>query len=487
MDFLDDIKNKIARHANILKARHLSIRGSGLVANSLLLSRLWHVLRVNPAPEPWLQEVKSIVRKYVLPFWPAPAWTTTCLPRRYGGVGLIDIQDQSLALHFIYIQRLCAPRRVSDFLSPWIIKYYQQLTGHASLLPWFLFPSKFKSHLSKDPNMAHLSKLIARLPPLPLSSAWSSRWYLDLPLQDILPQNTDLPQLSSRYLLSDIVRWHLRRRCFIFYHHRQPPALSKVVQWLHDTRTDDAYATITLPNNIIIRLYRTHFMTPDIQPAAPPQSLMPSLSHWSLAITSSTTRPVLTLSLGQVRRSWHPNWQEMLNRPQPPQLIRPFSLCYPTFVWQQFWRLPLPSKSITAWWRILHDCVAYRVKLHRWQPSRYPSTECPICQTAPETLYHMIVDCPRKRPFWLDALSTYQLLGKFPTQASIWHALVQLRFTNGTTVPIPDLIRLGCILAVLWRHHWRCVIDEDFWSSEAALNTLLSDPLYSSFIPSETI
>lgn len=45
MDFLDDIKNKIARHANILKARHLSIRGSGLVANSLLLSRLWHVLR----------------------------------------------------------------------------------------------------------------------------------------------------------------------------------------------------------------------------------------------------------------------------------------------------------------------------------------------------------------------------------------------------------------------------------------------------------
>ncbi|CDS08471.1 hypothetical protein LRAMOSA09833 [Lichtheimia ramosa] len=96
----------------------------------------------------------------------------------------------------------------------------------------------------------------------------------------------------------------------------------------------------------------------------------------------------------------------------------------------------------------------------------------------------MIVDCPRKRPFWLDALSTYQLLGKFPTQASIWHALVQLRYTNGTTVPIPDLIRLGCILAVLWRHHWRCVIDDDFWSSEAALNTLLSDPLYSSFIPS---
>ncbi|KAG2192841.1 hypothetical protein INT47_012370 [Mucor saturninus] len=38
--FLDEVRLKILRHSNILRQRNLSLRGSGLVANSLLLSRL---------------------------------------------------------------------------------------------------------------------------------------------------------------------------------------------------------------------------------------------------------------------------------------------------------------------------------------------------------------------------------------------------------------------------------------------------------------
>ena len=407
------------------------------------------------------------------------------MPRKYGGVGLIDLQDQSLTLHFIYLQRLCARRRSSDFLSPWIIQYYQLLTGHAYLLPWFLFPSKFKSLLSKDPNMAHLSSLLTRLPPLPISSEWSGRWYLDRPLQDILPTNTDIPQLPNRYLLSDIVRWDPRRHCFIFYHHRLRPSLNKVVDWLNEIRIDQAYATITLPSDITIRLYRTDLMTPDYQPYDLPQSLLPSFSHWIQTVSQSTRCLVMALSLGHLRRIWHPSWTNVLNRPHPPQITRPLSLCYPTSIWKLFWRLPLPTKSITAWWRILHDCVAYRSKLHRWQPNRYSSATCPICQEAHETLQHMIVDCPRKRLFWIEALHAYHLLGTFPTQDSLWHAFIHLRSPHGSPLTPSILVRLGCILAVLWRHHWRCVIDDESWSNDAALNTLTSDNLYHSFIPTD--
>lgn len=118
-EFLNAIKIKIARHIQLLKGRSLSIRGSSMVANSLLLSRTWHVLRVVPAPAPWLAEIKKLVRSFVLPFWPAPAWTTICLPRRFGGTSIIDIEDQALALHFVYIQRLCHPPCTTNFLSPW--------------------------------------------------------------------------------------------------------------------------------------------------------------------------------------------------------------------------------------------------------------------------------------------------------------------------------------------------------------------------------
>ena len=73
-NFLDNIKSKIARHAQLLKARHLSIRGASTVANSLLLSRLWHVMRVIPLPQQWKQDIQRIVRSFLLPFWPTPAW-----------------------------------------------------------------------------------------------------------------------------------------------------------------------------------------------------------------------------------------------------------------------------------------------------------------------------------------------------------------------------------------------------------------------------
>ncbi|KAI7873544.1 hypothetical protein K492DRAFT_138914, partial [Lichtheimia hyalospora FSU 10163] len=64
-DFLDNIKNKVARHAQLLKARHLSIRGASTVANSLLLSRLWHVMRVIPLPQQWKQDIQRIVRSFL--------------------------------------------------------------------------------------------------------------------------------------------------------------------------------------------------------------------------------------------------------------------------------------------------------------------------------------------------------------------------------------------------------------------------------------
>ncbi|KAI7876050.1 hypothetical protein K492DRAFT_135777, partial [Lichtheimia hyalospora FSU 10163] len=64
-DYLSDVKGKIARHANILKGRTLSPRGTGMVTSSLLLSKLWHILRVIPAPSDWLQEINAIVRSFM--------------------------------------------------------------------------------------------------------------------------------------------------------------------------------------------------------------------------------------------------------------------------------------------------------------------------------------------------------------------------------------------------------------------------------------
>jgi hypothetical protein len=101
--------NKIVRHYGLLRGRNLSVRGLATIANSLLLSGLWHILRVAPAPTKWLTRVQSIIRNFVLPFWPKPSWTTICRPKTHGGSGVVDILAQSKVLHLIYLQRLFTP------------------------------------------------------------------------------------------------------------------------------------------------------------------------------------------------------------------------------------------------------------------------------------------------------------------------------------------------------------------------------------------
>jgi hypothetical protein len=58
--FLDTVYAKLQRHVNFLTSRNLSIKGKAIVANSLLLSRLWHLLRVIQPPQDWLDRCREV-------------------------------------------------------------------------------------------------------------------------------------------------------------------------------------------------------------------------------------------------------------------------------------------------------------------------------------------------------------------------------------------------------------------------------------------
>lgn len=63
--FLSKLLNKIEIHGTILSNRNLSILGKALVANTLFLSKIWHVLRVISPPRAWIKKCEQVVRKFV--------------------------------------------------------------------------------------------------------------------------------------------------------------------------------------------------------------------------------------------------------------------------------------------------------------------------------------------------------------------------------------------------------------------------------------
>ena len=242
--YLDGIKLKISRHATILSSRGLSVRGASLVANSLLMSKLWHILRVVPVPESWLNEIRAIVLKFVCPFWPRPSWSTLCRTKKYGGLGLVDLHSQRYALHMIYLQRMMRDPSPLDFVTPFIRQCLQVYTGQVSILSWLVVFPRYKSLLSDLPTMAHLCVLLGKLPRLTFSSSWNGYWFIDLPLGSVLERtmNNDTcdnvvnpTSIPLRYLVSDLLQWLPGHQRFLspevaFVYFRHSPLLRCV--WL---------------------------------------------------------------------------------------------------------------------------------------------------------------------------------------------------------------------------------------------------------------
>ncbi|KAI7874379.1 hypothetical protein K492DRAFT_113310, partial [Lichtheimia hyalospora FSU 10163] len=199
---------------------------------------------------------------------------------------------------------------------------------------------------------------------------------------------------------------------------------------------------------------------------------LPTLTHWTLQVSARKICDIPSLSLSQLRRYWHPHWQYILKRPPDPDATTPHTFTYPSFFWRSFWKLSLPHKAFTPWWRLLQHCVGTRAKLHKFQVNHVDSAICPICKFEDEDLYHMFVGCSDKRPFWRAALNFFQIDHLFPTQDLVWQALTSMKSYQHDILSDSILCRLGCIIAVLWRHHWRCTLENEPWTTHTILSTL---------------
>lgn len=331
------------------------------------------------------------------------------------------------------------------------------------------------------PVLKHLGKLMLKLPKLVPSSGWSARWLLDFPLCSVLSTVSsvhppcDPSRLDLRFLVSDVSFWQpdLGIVDGVTSHFAWPSrTLRSVFLALHRDRGPVSLVYPPVMDSKIVLSHADYYTMP---PSDGASTWMPDCSHWVISNSSRSSVPLARLSLGALRRYWHPSKDVITTRMGPP-LRLPAHLRLSPVSWRLFWSLEMPAKAFTPWWRLLHDRVATRSWCHRIVPDKVPSPICALCGLFEEDLYHFVVGCQLKSWFWQDVVSLLSLQELLPSDDSIWLALTSLcSFDDLQVIDEDVLVALGATYSTLWKYHWRCVIDEEPWIASAALNMVRQD------------
>ncbi|KAG0864261.1 hypothetical protein G6F16_011161 [Rhizopus arrhizus] len=182
--FYKETISKLERSVNIHSQRQLSVYGRAHLANTLILSKLWHFLRITSLPKSFYNKVSSIVYQFVTHnLFPRIARTTLEQPKNKGGVSLLNVEVQQKVFQFRYINPLLLScrQRISDFLYKMLIFTLQSSFD----APSHVIPLIFK-HSRSYGNMKSIHPLI------PMFSALDSCSCLPIESDLIISSQTSL-------------------------------------------------------------------------------------------------------------------------------------------------------------------------------------------------------------------------------------------------------------------------------------------------------
>ncbi|OAD71816.1 hypothetical protein PHYBLDRAFT_170462 [Phycomyces blakesleeanus NRRL 1555(-)] len=165
---------ELRNHCTLLSQRCLSVRGKSIVANSLLLSSVWHMLYVTPAPLSFFAAIHTHIRSFLRLGFGSPGWPLLCLPHKSGGLGLIDPDHQQRALQLRWILPILHSHSFSS--TSFILPYLE-----------FILPLNFRAPSASIALLFPCSSATCPTSLLPLHRACTSL------LPASLPSNLQLP------------------------------------------------------------------------------------------------------------------------------------------------------------------------------------------------------------------------------------------------------------------------------------------------------
>ncbi|EIE77754.1 hypothetical protein RO3G_02458 [Rhizopus delemar RA 99-880] len=473
--------------ATVHSHRSLSFRGRVTILNSLILSKLWHVLRILSVPKRFFLKLQSQISGFVsAKQTPRISFETMCFPRNKGGLGVLNPPLQQSALQLRWLLPLlhdfpCSP--TSDFWNHHSLKSSVVLPLLADFLLSHLLPTESREPIQTDYRQAFVFK---QLRPRKLIQSLDGVFSLFFRAVDNLPHIFDkvvinpqtalcltlgdvsvpssscpLPSSMARLLCSSVymtdpISGRLRPRSAreISLH---PYLTKRFLKWV---RSDH------------MKLY-PFFVRAFLRPSS---SFIP-VAHTHIDMSPFLVALSLTPKPGDQLRLTSKRYRRLCSPPVSSSTLYPD---LPPSKWLLLWRFPLRAQSRNIWYRLIHNKLPCRSNLY------LPSKLCPVCKNLEETPSHFLFDCPQKLAIW-SLLWDSQFEQPF-SKYSLRRALFLLDFPKcrPDTVHAPSVF-ISTILLAIWRNHWAFIFDHRPFLTDVTIrcvNQLLSVSLQESLLSS---
>ena len=463
MQFMASLITKLKTAVEIHSTRSLSVVGKATVLNSLILSKLWYLLRVMPLTKSEFAQLRSVaiqfLKRRIFPVIPWGVWT---LSKAKGGLGVIDIQLQASALYFRWLQPLLVLSLPEIDQHPvyYLLSYHLKNVNqrHYHLIP-LLFPCTRTQGL-KQQRVGVLDMLYKAIDSLPHSFASaqvSPATLMVLPLQVAFYTEPTtpypLPGHVKTMFVSDVFQYDSRLN-FIHWKDTRDPSLK---EWKRAPK-------VIFKGLATGKLKFQPFFQPSCSPAPvlgdPSISFKPFVDQYSLKGLPSIASPLASAKI--FRRTVQASCIA-------PATLRAISAAH----WKYFWSLSLTAVQRNVIYRLITGHIPHLALLHRWMPNFFDSPLCPVCLVTNDSADHLLFYCPVKQTVWQGMI--FEFLWPTTTISDIKSALSSLDFSplwycqkEGIT-PLEITI---ITLSQIWLAHMRFVFDKTPISHSAIIASI---------------
>ncbi|KAK4521393.1 uncharacterized protein ATC70_012008 [Mucor velutinosus] len=484
--------NNIQQCIHIHSQRNLSIRGRATVLNTLIFSKLWHVMRNFIFTKAQLLSLRSLGSSFInFRIFPKLSFRTLQQPRHHGGLQVLDpiVQQQALQWRWIcpLILAACHSPLLPTYTTPSIpllqysLQWYFHSTAFSDYFYYLLFPAARQTiwfQHRPSPHQAFLNILtnvITTMDRIPRSFTTCHLDFhtgLSLPFLEIilhtLPSThphfssfTAPDQLFDRHhavqklLAIDVFTFDfdlqvIRLRNWTFLEFCHYPRIShRVARWIEEGQIYLQPFFLAL-----CRQAPRHSFT-SASFGANPHNIRPLIRRLIKPITPLPS----TVPLNSIQYYKH-----LVSTDMPTINTSPLSPSQ----WRLFWKLPILLQSRTVWYRLIHRKIPSKSILHHFIPTTHPSPSCPLCLTqSPEDIQHFFFTCPLKLAVWRFLATTY--LSHTPMTDDVLlpflHGIQTLSIaepTRSASLPFPELTVyqvFATSLLCIWQAHWRSIFD----------------------------